>query len=157
MNKQAETKIGAAAPNRRRARSEPDKPPEGASPELESPWPGLPWNNPWLELWAGFWTTWLGPGFQVWPTGERQPPGSERRQEDGLPWMPKLETTVIPLRRRTDPPGQHAEKISLRMQLPNLPWLGDSKVIAIDTVVQRAREPRAETSGMESAPNNGWR
>jgi hypothetical protein len=144
-SKQARERASAAP--RRQGRAESAKPGGTGLPNL---WTGLPWMSPWLDLWASVWTSWLGGGPLTAPRPGHKSGEGTRRQEDGLSWLPRLETTVIPLRRRTDPPGEQAEKISLRMQMP---WLGGGNVIAIDTVVARSpsdyavhAEPPAEAS-----------
>jgi len=121
---------------------------------LSPMWPGLPWMGPWLEFWTSMWTGWLGQGLRHPLAGAvHRRGGMERRHEEGLPWMPKVETTVIPLRRRTDPPGQQADRISMRMQVPTLPWLPGGNVISIDTVVPRVRadDEASEPGGGENA------
>lgn len=104
-------------------------------------WPMLPW----MMGWAEFWSAWLGGVPQPnLAGGASQDQG--RRQEDGLPlpWLPKVEATVIPLRRHNDPPEGQASRISLRVHIPTLPWLGAGNMIAIDTTVLRPVEGGAE-------------
>lgn len=54
------------------------------------------------------------------------------RRAGVLPWMPKLETQVIPLRRATDPPGAEGSRITMRLAMP--PVFGASAV-SIDTLM----------------------
>jgi hypothetical protein len=133
-SKQRHQRVSASA--RRHERAEDSS---HGGPQLPQMWPDLPWMNPWMEFWRSMWAGWLGHGLYHSSEAERAV-GGERRHDDGLPWMPKVETTVIPLRRRTDPPGQHADRISMRVQIPNLPWLGGENVIAFDAVVPRSHE-----------------
>ena len=146
-SKQAQERVTASA--RRHARSE-EGSQSGAG--MFPMWPAVPWMNPWFELWTTMWSGWLGYGVQRHPGAARPAAGGERRREDGLPWVPKVETTVIPLRRRTDPPGQQADRISMRMQVPSLPWLGGENVIAFDAVVPRSRGNGAQPEAGGSGP-----
>jgi hypothetical protein len=141
-NKQAHERVPAPAPPRRQSAGSTRKHvAAGLAPMM---WPGMPWMTPWLDLWTSLWAGWLGQGPLAAPhlRQHRQGEGT-RRQEDSLSWLPRVETSVIPLRRHTDPPGQQAEKISVRMQVP---WMGGGNVIAIDTVV-----PRAQSNGAAGA------
>jgi hypothetical protein len=142
-SKQVRERVPASA--RRHARDEGSRTAPGA--ELPPVWPGLPWMNPWMELWTSMWSTWLGYGFHRRPGAGRQPAAGERRHEDGVPWLPTVERTVIPLRRRTDPPGRQADRISMRVQVPNLLWLGGENVIAFDAVVPRSQENGVQPEG----------
>lgn len=109
---------------------------EGSQPDwalMSQWWAGLPWVNPWMAWWTSMWAGWLGQG----PYG---PPGTNRRSEDTPPWLPSVQAAIIPLRRHTDRPGQQADRLSMRVRTPNLPWLGGGNVIAFDAVVPRARQ-----------------
>lgn len=121
---------------------------EHPKPALPLMWPGPSLMTPWLEFWGNYWAHWLGRGFSTTTRrpARRHSGEPERRQEDVLPWVPKVETTVIPLRRRTDPPGQQAAKISMELRVPSLPWLGGGKVIAIDALLNRDPEAEVESS-----------
>jgi hypothetical protein len=115
------------------------------------PWPMLPW----MMGWAEFWSAWLGGVPQLSSAGRASQEREGRRQEDGLPWLPKVEATVIPLRRRSDPPEGQASRISLRVQIPVLPWLGVGNVIAIDTTVLRPMEGVAEPAPAPAPASGG--
>lgn len=140
---------------------------EGDRPEVSAPfhmWPGQPWMTPWMtpwvEFWANYWTTLLGQGLAApQSVSQRRGEGTDRRHGEGLPWLPKVETSVIPLSRRTDPPGQQADKISMRVQVPNLPWIGGGNVIAFDAVVPRSdrEDPPSDASGAAPGSKSDWR
>lgn len=99
-------------------------------------WLGLPW----LNLWAQAWQAWLAPHAQPL---EGPAPTAERRQTAGA-WLPQFEATVIPFRRRDDVAGTQATRLSMRVHVPGLPWLGSpGNVIMIDTLLPRPH-PDAE-------------
>lgn len=131
----------------------------GEDPKLGLPlvWPGLSLMTPWLEFWGNYWAHWLGRGFSTTTRrpARRHSGEPERRQEEALPWVPKVETTVIPLRRRTDPPGQQAAKISMELRVPALPWLGGGNVISMDAFLPRDQEAEAEAPSPEG--KSDWR
>lgn len=139
QSKQAHERAPAAS----RRHGEANARKQGAA-SLPPLWSGL-WMTPWVDFWTSMWTSWLGQGGFGLPNMRPHHGEAARRQEDSLPWLPRVETTVIPLRRRTDPPGEQAEKISLRVQMP---WLGGGNVIAIDTVV-----PRGRSNGSAETPS----
>lgn len=97
---------------------------------------------PWLKLWSDAWELWSGQ-LQALSAPPAAGAGDERRAP-AVPWVPQLDATVIPFRRRDDQPGLEATRWSLRLHVPAPPWLGGSgNVIAIDTVVPRTRKPEA--------------
>ncbi|WP_407280843.1 hypothetical protein U5817_11440 [Aromatoleum evansii] len=102
--------------------------------DIAAVWTGVPWINLWMQSWA----TWLGqhgPEIERSPaTGRVRAPRPERRQAE-LPWVPKIESTVIPFCRSEDEPGAEATRLSMRVRVPTLPWMGGSNVISIDTVM----------------------
>lgn len=109
-------------------------------------WPMLPW----MMGWAEFWSAWLGGVPQPTLAGGASQ-GRGRHQEDGLLWLPKVEATVIPLRRHSDPPEGKASRLSLRVQIPALPWLGAGNVIAIDATVLGPVEGEAEPTPVQAS------
>lgn len=112
---------------------------EPAMRELAALCMGLPW----LKLWSDAWALWCG---QLLAPFAPPAAGSvDERRTAALPWVPQLDATVIPFRRRDDHPGLEATRWSLRLHVPAPPWLGaSSNVIAIDTVVPRAHKPEPE-------------
>lgn len=111
--------------------------------DLAAAWMGLPW----IDLWMKTWTAWVEQcGANVAALQGAQINRDDRRQP-GMAWLPQVESTVIPLRRRDDHPGTEAAKVSLRFRVPALPWTaGTSNIIAIDTLVPRLTETSADTS-----------
>lgn len=100
-------------------------PAEGLPPA----WLGMPWMNWWMQGW----TTWLQ-NFAA----NAAPASDDDRRNAVLPWLPKVESTVVPFRRRDDPPGAEGARISLRVRVPGLPWSEHSgSVISIDTMTPR--------------------
>jgi hypothetical protein len=107
--------------------------------------------------WMEFWQRELQRMWGVGPTmlalrGARRD-GDMRRASD-LPWLPRLEAQVIPLRRNTDPPGREATRFSMRMPLP---WSGaGGNVVAVETIVGApdvgGAEQRAGVPGREAGP-----
>ncbi|NMG75171.1 hypothetical protein [Aromatoleum diolicum] len=111
--------------------------PQWAMEDLAAAWMGIPW----MKLWMQAWTAWA----EQWGVNAAALQGSgasaEDRRQAGLTWLPQLETTVIPLRRRDDHPGTEASKVSLRVRVPALPWTaGTTNIIAIDTLMPRLVE-----------------
>jgi hypothetical protein len=97
---------------------------------------------PWMNLWMRSWSAMLGP---YGPTTSIRPAPTPLAlkadlREPDAPWVPKIESTVIPFRRRDDRPGMEATKLSMRMRVPSLPWVGGSNVISIDTVMPHPKE-----------------
>lgn len=98
---------------------------------------------PWLKLWSDAWAIWSGQ-LQVLAASHEAASSDERRNAVA-PWVPHFDATVIPFRRREDQPGMEATCWSLRLHVPAPPWLGASNnVIAIDTLVPRARKPETQ-------------
>jgi hypothetical protein len=105
---------------------------------------------PWMVwptyLWGG-WVRWMELSLRMWQSlldGERrglmrlEPADAVERPLTPAPWLPEVSATVIPLRRRTDPPGAEGTRISMRFYMPGLPWNGTgAKVIAVDALVAR--------------------
>lgn len=114
--------------------------PDGAPmAQLAAMWMGLPW----LELWMRGWEAWYGPLCAAIPQADSA--SAQDRRKAAVPWMPQVDATVIPFRRRDDAPGQEATRWSLRLHVPAPPWLGaSSNVIAIDTLLPRGREGDTE-------------
>lgn len=57
----------------------------------------------------------------------------DRRRVSDMPWVPRLEAQVIPLRRNTDPPGGEATRFSMRVPLP---WTdGSTNIVSIETIL----------------------
>lgn len=102
--------------------------------DLAAAWTGMPWINLWMQSWA----TWLGQhGPESAPahaSGRVRAPRPERRHAE-IPWVPKIESSVIPFCRSEDEPGAEATRLSMRVRVPILPWMGGSNVISIDTVM----------------------
>ena len=119
-------------------------PPDRSAPdESHSRWPfadlTAAWMRmPWIDMWMQSWATWLGQhgpnNASAHPSGRARAPLPERRHAE-IPWVPKLESTVIPFCRSEDEPGAEATRLSMRMRVPTLPWMGGSNVISIDTVM----------------------
>lgn len=116
---------------------------------------GLPWLEAWLKIWQ------LAANLQY--HGERPTDGAEevkddRRRDPEAPWLPRIESTVIPLCRRTDPPGSEAARITMRFSVPNVPWAGTGgNVIVLDTLLPRRASatkpvPTSSTAGVSRRP-----
>lgn len=109
-------------------------------------WPLNAWSTGfrWLEVWMRGWQSIMEaaqPGHAR--PGSPEDSAEERRRIPGLPWVPRVEASVIPLRRRSDPPASEATRISMRVMLPSLPWNGAAgNVLTLDTLVPR-RDPEA--------------
>ena len=74
---------------------------------------------------------------RVVPSIEDLPADGERRA-DALPWVPKFDTGVVPLRRADDPEGAEASRITMRMAVPGVFGAGVcTNVVSIDTLVPR--------------------
>lgn len=102
--------------------------------------------TPWLTMWARTWTTWMQQlsALTALPTGDAD--RDDERRLRGLPWLPYVETTVVPLRRSSDPPGAEAAKVSLRLRVPSSPWTpSETNVISFDALMPRS----AATGGAE--------
>lgn len=123
--------------------------------------------TPWIELSGTAWTggmqvfgAWMRACQAMWGIALPRPPrretaagGNERRRSPEIPWVPQLEAKVIPLRRRTDPPGSEATRVAMRMLVPALPWSGlGADVISVEAIVGR-RETPAEESPPEDRPD----
>lgn len=130
--------------------SEHSPPVDAATDESRLAWPlsdlatartGMPWINLWMQSWA----TWLGQhGPESAPArapGRVRAPRPERRHAE-IPWVPKIESTVIPFCRSEDEPGAEATRLSMRVRVPTLPWMGGSNVISIDTVMPHGSDKK---------------
>lgn len=98
---------------------------------------------PWMNLWMNSWSALLGPygpTTSIRPATRTQLALKADRRETEVPWVPQIESTVIPFRRRDDRPGMEATKLSMRVRVPSLPWVGGSNVISIDTVMPHHRD-----------------
>lgn len=98
-----------------------------------SAWMGMPW----IEIGLKNWTKWL----ELWGigalTGQNESASSDDRR--GPPWLPQIASTVMPLRRSGDEPGAEAEKVSMRIHVPAMPWqTSGGSVIAIDSLRPRS-------------------
>lgn len=99
-------------------------------------WLGLPWINLSCQAWTA-WMEFCGFGAARRETGGESGSADERRQA-AMSWLPQIESTVVPMRRRDDLPGAEAAKISMRIHVPPLPWeAGNGSVIAIDSLRPR--------------------
>jgi hypothetical protein len=99
---------------------------------LIAAWLGLPWINLSCQAWSA-WLEFCGVG-----AASREPAGADERRQAGMSWLPQIESTVVPMRRRDDLPGAEAAKISMRIRVPPLPWeAGNGSVIAIDSLRPR--------------------
>lgn len=99
---------------------------------LMAAWLGLPWINLSYQAWTA-WMEFFGLGG-----GSREPASVEERRQAAMSWLPQIESTVVPMRRRDDQPGAEAAKISMRIHVPPLPWEdGNGSVIAIDSLRPR--------------------
>lgn len=111
--------------------------------DLTAAWMGMPWFNLWMRSWA----RWLGPqnlaGGRMHSSVRADSGRPERRHEEA-PWVPRIESTVIPFCRSEDAPGSEATKLSMRVRVPTLPWMGGSNVISIDTVMPHGPEKKRE-------------
>lgn len=108
---------------------------------VAAPWPTEPviaaWLGlPWINLSCQAWTAWMELcGFGA---ASRETGGADERRQATMSWLPKIESTVVPMRRRDDLPGAEAAKISMRIHVPPLPWEGgNGSVIAIDSLRPR--------------------
>ena len=111
--------------------------------DVTAAWMGMPWVNLWMQSWA----TWLGQhGPDIAParaSGRTRSARPERRRAE-LPWVPKIESTVIPFCRTEDEPGTEATRLSMRVRMPTLPWMGGSNVISIDTVMPHGPDKKRD-------------
>lgn len=99
---------------------------------LIAAWLGLPWINLSCQAWTA-WMEFCGLG-----AASREPAGADERRQAAMSWLPQIESTVVPMRRRDDTPGAEAAKISMRIHVPPLPWeAGNGSVIAIDSLRPR--------------------
>jgi len=104
--------------------------------ELVGAWMGVPWMNMWMDAWR----IWLQQYEAAIPRLQDASGGTDDRRQASVPWLPQVETTVIPFRRREDAPGVEATRLSLRFRVPAFPWLPGTNIIAVDTVVPRGTE-----------------
>ena len=152
-------------------RAERERPREGAQQSSAFPgslglldptsWMGLngaAWTEglKWMEFWQReFQRLWgIGPTM-FGPSGARRDSGMRRASD--LPWLPRLEAQVIPLRRNTDPPGREATRFSVRMPLP---WSGPGgNVVSVEAIVgatdSTATEPSADVRGGDAGGAEG--
>lgn len=133
-----------------------------------APWlgmSGLAWKEgiKWLELWQREFQRLWGPGAMVTGTfgsmyglGQPARPEGDRRRVSDMPWVPRLEAQVIPLRRNTDPPGGEATRFSMRLPLP---WAdGGANIVSIETILGAGEGGEREQGGagpsgqMENSP-----
>lgn len=98
------------------------------------------------ESWLKVVSTPLSAALGVDPSRPFAAGANGERRASVLPWMPKLETQVIPFRRATDPPGAEGSRITMRMAMPAI--FGASAV-SIDTLVPL---PATEAGGGEVTP-----
>ncbi|MCC4117356.1 hypothetical protein LLG90_18540 [Aromatoleum toluclasticum] len=111
--------------------------------DVTAAWMGMPWVNLWMQSWA----TWLGQHDEGHPparsSGRARSRRPERRHAE-LPWVPRIESTVIPFCRSEDEPGAEATRLSMRLRVPTLPWMGGSNVISIDTVMPHGPDKKRD-------------
>lgn len=89
----------------------------------------------------------FGPMMPMMPEGDGERPEGERRRVSDMPWVPRLEAQVIPLRRNTDPPGGEATRFSMRVPLP---WTdGSSNIVSIETILGMGEPGERERSAEE--------
>lgn len=115
--------------------------PRATGNSVAAPWPTEPlmaaWLGlPWISLGCQAWTAWME--FYGFGEAGREPAGADERRQAGISWLPQIESSVVPMRRRDDLPGAEAAKISMRIHVPPLPWeSGKGSVIAIDSLRPR--------------------
>ena len=129
-----------------------------------APWIGMTgaaWSEglKWMELWQREIQRLWGIGPTMFALRGPRREGDLRRASD-MPWLPRLEAQVIPLRRNTDPPGGEATRFSVRLPMP---WAGaGANLVAVEAIVgapdtaareQAAREQAAEGRD-EGAPES---
>jgi hypothetical protein len=101
--------------------------------------------NSWVEVSDAAWRqgfefleAWLDGVQRVWMANwrmlEPSATGTEglRRASD-TPWLPHVEAKVIPLRRRSDPLGGEATRVSMR--LPLLWPLGGAEALSVEAIM----------------------
>ena len=126
-----------------------------------APWLGLTgaaWSEglKWMELWQREMQRLWGIGPSMFaPRGAR--PGGDMRRASDMPWLPRLEAQVIPLRRNTDPPGGEATRFSVRVPMP---WAGGgANLVALEAVVgapdTAAGEQASRDQGAEGPEEGG--
>lgn len=141
-----------------RARPAETRPHEGAGGETSGLPGGLAYawmGGPWIEAWVDIWSAWMDVATKAGSASQSSGEAGDRRHlAVGIPWVPRVESTVVPLRRSSDPPGATSSRISMRLQMPTLPWLGDggSNVIAIDALVPRITGAESEPRRSEQHP-----
>lgn len=109
---------------------------------------GMKWFDVWLQGAQRFW----GAGFRAFgQQGMLAPTDKDgMRRASDLPWMPHVEAEVIPLRRKTDRPGDEATRYSMRMPIP---WpIGGAKVISLEAIVGRTEENRLRDEETDRSP-----
>lgn len=115
--------------------------PKTTGNSVAAPWPTEPlmaaWLGlPWINLSCQAWTAWME--FCGLGGARREPSSADERRQAAMSWLPQIESTVVPMRRRDDQPGAEAAKISMRIHVPPLPWEdGNGSVIAIDSLRPR--------------------
>lgn len=120
-------------------------PPTNTGNNVTAPWPTEPlvaaWLGlPWINLGCQAWTAWME--FCGFGGASREPADAEERRQATMSWLPQIESTVVPMRRRDDLPGAEAAKISMRIHVPPLPWeAGNGSVVAIDSLRPRLAAP----------------
>ena len=123
-----------------------------SDPMLWTGWPAaamvesMKWFGMWLQGTQCLWEA----ASTFAQTGKSAGNNVQRRTSD-LPWVPRIDTNVIPLRRRTDQPGSQATRISMRLPMP---WpMGGADVVSIEAIlggrddVTRASDVGAEAAG----------
>lgn len=141
---------------RKKVQQEERLPDQGVSalgPSVAWPWNAWSTGFRWFEVWMRSWQSILEaaqPGHARLDSPDDRK--EERRRVPGMPWMPRVEASVIPLRRRTDPPASEATRISMRVIVPSLPWNGAAgNVLTLDTLVAR-RDPDTAAADAAKAP-----
>lgn len=124
----------------------PEQSPAAETPATSPPWAPEDWiansiGFRWMTIGLQVWTAWLEQCGIALNQQDADSSRAEDRRRAGLPWLPQFESTVVQLRRRSDQPGAEAEKLSLRIQVPPLPWEnGGGRVIAFDSLRPRKVE-----------------
>jgi hypothetical protein len=97
-----------------------------------------------MDMCMQVWAAWLAPWGATGAASQSGRAPENDRRDSGPPWVPQFQSTVVPLHRRDDEAGAEAEKVSMRLRVPVLPWDGGSRsVIAIDTLLPRAAGARS--------------
>lgn len=114
-----------------------------------SAWPWSGWNGglQFFEAWLQAWQSFAGSESRGARYDDSADGADDRRRVPAASWLPRVEATVIPLRRQTDPPGAEATRISMHFMVPPMPWSGlGGNVISVDALLARRTANDAERS-----------